>query len=273
MLIHPYFLKFIILYITISISKCDFSNEKSLSEPEYSSSNLRKRLKQKPLGAIHRKASEEKKGCKQKIICKPTKYGITKCKYVKICTLLKLMKEKRNKLCPKNRKYPPTKYLITPYVDDDGYDLGEISHIAFSNYTDNSGNYHYAYVASDKKQTSLKLVRFENKKNNINNDNNVGNVVAVLKLNNIINDNFDEADWEDISLGPCSKHNKKTCIHIANTGSNNDDRDVLQIYKIYEPDLSSLNLDVNSPDMLDISAITINYSYGEGFLDNYNDCK
>ena len=190
------------------------------------------------------------------------------------------MREIRNKTCPQNRKHPPTKYLIAPCVDDDGYDLGEISYVAFSDYTndsDNSGRQHchYACVASDKKQTSLKLVRFEKNKNDSNGstNNNVGNVVAVLKLNNVTNDNVDETDWEDVSLGPCSRINRKPCVYVENAGGNNDDRDVLQIYKMHEPDLVSLNLNPDSPDLLNVSAITINYSYGEGFLDKCNDGK
>ena len=197
-------------------------------------------------------------GCKKKTICKPKK-GKIKCTLMKVCSDNKLQKE-RLKKCPKNRKYPPTKYLIQPYEDEDGYDIGEISYIAFSSYEENG---YYAYVASDKEQTSLKLIQFSN---------GVGNVVAILKLNldNTLSP-FEETDWEDVSLGPCDTKTEKECIYIANTGSNNDDRDVLQILKIYEPDLANLDLSVEEPDVLVVDPITVNYSYGEGFNEKYND--
>jgi len=180
---------------------------------------------------------------------------------MKVCSDNKLQKE-RLKKCPKNRKYPPTKYLIQPYEDEDGYDIGEISYIAFSSYEENG---YYAYVASDKEQTSLKLIQFSN---------GVGNVVAILKLNldNTLSP-FEETDWEDVSLGPCDTKTEKECIYIANTGSNNDDRDVLQILKIYEPDLANLDLSVEEPDVLVVDPITVNYSYGEGFNEKYNDAE
>ena len=57
---------------------------------------------------------------------------------------------------------------------------------------------------------------------------------------------FDNDDWEDISLGPCTDSNvgsvytiDQTCIYIGNFGNNPRtgyvQRDVLKVFKFVEP--------------------------------------
>ena len=70
------------------MSKCDFSNENSLS--------LRTKFKQQASSTIQRKTLDEERGCKEKSVCKPLN-GMMKCKQEKIYSILKLMRDIRNK--------------------------------------------------------------------------------------------------------------------------------------------------------------------------------
>jgi hypothetical protein len=185
----------------------------------------------------------------------------------------------RDALCPLDRMNPPEKYSITPYVDTiagDGVedDLNEISSIAFSQQTDSNGA-RYAYTASDKEQFSLKVLKFTN--NGIGQHfHGSGTVVATYTLNLIA---FNNDDWEDISLGPCTDSNvgsayltTDTCIYIGNFGNNARSgyvqRDVLKIFKFKEPIINNA-----APQSFAVNVATIQYRYGDNFFLTYNDGK
>jgi hypothetical protein len=174
---------------------------------------------------------------------------------------------------------PPKKYSITPYVDTvagDGVedDLNEISSIAFSQQMDSNGA-RYAYTASDKEQFSLKVLKFTN--NGIGQHfHGSGTVVATYTLNLSA---FNNDDWEDISLGPCTDSNvgsaylmTDTCIYIGNSGNNARSGyvqwDVLKIFKFKEPIINNA-----APQSLAVNVATIQYRYGDNFFLTYNDGK
>ena len=172
-------------------------------------------------------------------------------------------------ICPKNRRYPPEKHVITPYADNNAADnvdddLNEVSYVAYSTQVDANGN-HYAYMASDKEQYSLKVVQFTH--NIFDTDqhfNGRGTVVATYTL-------FTEEpmnnDWEDIALGPCTDTDSSefydtadVCIYIGDFGNNSRDgklqRKLLHLYKFIEPTVIQ---DQTVP------FATIEYNYGYGF--------
>ena len=186
----------------------------------------------------------------------------------------------RDDICPLDRLNPPEKYSITPYIDIDTTDiveddLNEISYIAFSEQTDDSGA-RYAYVASDKEQFSLKVLRIAD---NVfgTHFNGVGTVVATYTLN--ISD-YSNDDWEDISLGPCTDSDvdsaysvTDTCIYIGNFGNVNDrsgyvQRDVVKIFKFKEPVINTA-----APESFTVDVATIQYRYGSSFTNSINDGK
>jgi hypothetical protein len=183
----------------------------------------------------------------------------------------------RDDICPLDRLNPPEKYSITPYADtiagdDVDDDLNEISYIAFSEQTDDSGA-RYAYTASDKEQFSLKVLKFTN--NGIGQHfHGSGTVVATYTLNLSA---FNNDDWEDISLGPCTDSNvgsaystTDTCIYIGNFGNNARSgyvqRDVLKIFKFKEPIINNA-----APQSFAVNVATIQYRYGGNFLLTYHD--
>jgi hypothetical protein len=187
----------------------------------------------------------------------------------------------REDICPLDRLNPPEKYSITPYIDIDTTDiveddLNEISYIVFSEQTDDSGT-RYAYVASDKEQFSLKVLRIADNVFGGTHFNGVGTVVANYTLN--IAD-FSNDDWEDISLGPCTDTDidsiysvTDTCIYIGNFGNVNDrsgyvERDVVKIFKFKEPLLNTA-----APESLTVDVATIQYRYGASFSNPIIDGK
>jgi hypothetical protein len=42
-------------------------------------------------------------------------------------------------------------------------------------------------------------------------------------------------DWEDLSIGPCSSANGGSCLYIADTGDNSEERGDAAIYRLQEP--------------------------------------
>jgi hypothetical protein len=155
----------------------------------------------------------------------------------------------REDVCPITKKYPPEKVEILPYPDASGLtyvedDLSEISSLAFASFTDTEGRscfsgklfspvsccFHsftsfythstlllgnkYAYVASDKNQFSLKVIKIQQQITPLEVVSGVAETVAVYNLTNI---NFTNDDWEDISLGPCSDQSGggMVCIYIG----------------------------------------------------------
>lgn len=174
-------------------------------------------------------------------------------------------------ICPRNRRYPPEKFRINPYEDTNSQDdvdddLNEVSYIAYSSQTDSNGN-PYVYMASDKEQSSLKVVSFA--------DNNAGShfngAGTVLATYTLFTDEPLNDDWEDISLGPCTHENNahyttdQVCIYVANTGNNprfgKTQRRTLEIYKFVEPTIHP----VDGPQNQLIDFATIRFSYGDGF--------
>jgi len=183
----------------------------------------------------------------------------------------------RSEICPLNKTFPAQKYHILPFPDTSGIsyvedDLSEISSLAISSLTDVHNNI-YAYVASDKNQFSLKVVRFQT------NDaqqvvQGTGETVAVYQLNNT---NFTNSDWEDISLGPCSGAMEDTtvCIYVGNFGNNGRgggyvQRRELEIYKFEEPSFSGTN---STPEAQNITVSTIVYNYSSFETDKYIDAE
>ena len=190
----------------------------------------------------------------------------------------------REDICPRNRRYPPEKSVIAPYLDTNAGDnvdddLNEVSSIAFSDqtFTDRHGRYQYAYMVSDKEQYSLKLVQltdtdshiFDASKHDANQYlNGKGTVVATYTLFTEIPKND---DWEDISLGPCTDINTafyttdQVCIYIGNTGNNprpgKSRRKDLYVYKFVEPTIDA----TRGPRDQVVPFATIEYNYGDGF--------
>lgn len=186
----------------------------------------------------------------------------------------------RADICPLDRLNPPQKYSISPYIDtipgdrvED--DLNEISYIAFSEQMDSNGA-RYAYVASDKEQFSLKVLKFT--ENGLGQHfNGIGTVVATYRLNLA---DYSNDDWEAMSLGPCTDSDvdsaysvSDTCIYIGNFGNNLRpspstyvQRQVLKIFKFKEPVINAA-----SPRSLAVDVATIRYQYGSGFTLTYKD--
>ncbi len=177
----------------------------------------------------------------------------------------------RDEICPIDRLYPPSKYEIFPYippkvvlgVEDD---LSEISSLVFSNQTDTDGSL-YAYVASDKNQFSIKVIRFQRHPQ-------TGLVVmgtATTVATYALNIHYSNSDWEDISLGPCSSApNADTCIYVGDFGNNNRggtyvQRHVLKIHKFPEPRFHG-----STPKSLEsVQVTTILYRYAApGFTES-----
>lgn len=169
----------------------------------------------------------------------------------------------RQDICPVDRVYPPSKYEILPYaplsttsgVEDD---LSEISSLVFSDQTDAQGNL-YAYVASDKNQFSIKVIRFQRHAATGLVVMGTGTTVATYALNV----HYTNSDWEDISLGPCSSApNAETCIYVGDFGNNDRggtyvQRKVLKIHKFPEP-----RFQASTPQNLsNVGVTTILYNY------------
>jgi len=176
-----------------------------------------------------------------------------------------------NDICPVDRLYPPEKYEILPYADTvagDGVedDLGEISSLAFATH----GAGRYAYVVSDKSQFSLKVIKFTDDATVTNVLKGQTTTVANYTLNGV---SFDNDDWEDISLGPCTDDATstaytvdQTCIYIGNFGNNNRgggyvQRDVLKVFKFPEPYFD----DIVPLQNQTVDVATIEYRYGSPF--------
>lgn len=169
----------------------------------------------------------------------------------------------RSEICPRNRTYPTRKYKIQEYtgpvqvsgVEDD---LSEISGKVFTTLTDTSGS-RYAYVASDKNQFSLKVIKFDNVTG-------VATTNAVYKLNIP----YSNSDWEEVARGPCSNEGAgafETCIYIANIGNNNRgggyvQRKEVEIYKFREPAFTGIG---STPVNRDIKPAIITYNYKKFF--------
>lgn len=163
----------------------------------------------------------------------------------------------RTEICPRGRE-STEKYLIEEYTDLDRSDrvdddLAEISSMVFSGQTDRDGHT-YAYAVSDREQFSLKVIRFQR-----------GDTarqtatVATYKLNVA----YDNDDWEDLSLGPCSSDpspDTPICIYVGNFGNNPRNnynvRRELEIFKFPEPDFEG-----ETPKSQTIDVATIVYRY------------
>jgi hypothetical protein len=170
-----------------------------------------------------------------------------------------------------DRLYPPAKYEILPFTDEDmsdnvDDDLAEISSLAFSSQTDAQGS-KFAYVVSDKNQFSLKVIKFTEDPVTTNFLAGSAETVAVYRLNVPYNND----DWEDISLGPCSDDITDidvTCIYVGNFGNNDRgdgyaQREILKIFKFPEPSF----VDGLPPQIVDppIPVATIRYRYASPF--------
>jgi hypothetical protein len=184
----------------------------------------------------------------------------------------------RGDICPLNKMFPSQQYEILPFPDTTGLvhvedDLSEISSLAFSSYTDDDNNT-YAYVASDKNQFSLKVIKFTNSdaanSTAFSMLSGTADTIAVYRLTNI---NFDNDDWEDISTGPCSadSDNDSVCIYIGNFGNNNrgghegndyEQRNKVNIFKFPEPLFEGAN---STPISRNITASIIHYDYDATF--------
>jgi len=187
----------------------------------------------------------------------------------------------RDDICPRDRVNPPEKYEILPYTDTISSDnveddLNEISYIAFSEQKESSTGIGYAYVASDKEQFSLKVVRISD---NVfgQHFNGIGDVVMMLNLNVP----FQNDDWESISLGPCTDSDgsvymaDQTCIYVRNTGNNvrgpNSpyvQREVLKVFKFVEPVIKA----TSPPQSFPIDVAAIEFRYGN-FTQTLYDCE
>jgi hypothetical protein len=124
-------------------------------------------------------------------------------------------------------------------------------------------------VVSDKNQFSLKFIKFTDDLVTTNFLSGSAETVAVYTLNVP----YDNDDWEDISLGPCTDSETdsafgvdETCIYVGNFGNNNRgngyiQRELLKIFKFPEPlfDVSSL------PQDQTVDVATIVYRYANPF--------
>ena len=174
----------------------------------------------------------------------------------------------RNQLCPIDRRYPPHKYGIQPFPDDNPHDnveddLAEISSLGFASYTDVLGR-KYAYVISDKEQFRLKVVRFNTNDDKTNNGPWTGSasVVAVYTLDvDTSND-----DIEDLSVGPCSDaDDSTTCIYLGNFGNNPRGagssyvpRHEVEVFKLPEPLFTGPD---NTPVSQHLQVSTLQFQY------------
>lgn len=173
-----------------------------------------------------------------------------------------------------NRTYPAEKYLIQEYADKNNTDnveddLSEISSMVFTTLTDAAGS-RFAYVASDKNQFSLKVIKFINSTDTKQVITGTATTAAVYTLTNI---GFSNSDWEDISLGPCSSDASagagETCIYIGNFGNNalrNGSsyvpRTEVEIFKFREP---AFDNPLGGPVNRTIKAAIITYNYANFF--------
>ena len=166
-----------------------------------------------------------------------------------------------------DRLYPSAKYEILPFtytivLDDVEDDLAEISSLAFSSQSDAQGS-KYAYAVSDKSQFSLKVIKFTEDPVTTNFLAGSAETVAVYTLNVT----FDNDDWEDISMGPCTNDNTgvdETCIYVGNFGNNNRgngyvQRDILKIFKFPEPSFVN-GLPPQISDPIDVATIVYRYA-------------
>jgi hypothetical protein len=185
-------------------------------------------------------------------------------------------------ICPLNRTFPSTKYLIEPYPDTSGIkyvedDLSEISSFSIASHKDDDNNI-YAYVVSDKNQFSLKVIKFTT----TDPTKVIVGSATVVAIYNLTNVDFTNADWEDMSTGPCdSTTESKTCIYIGNFGNNNRDqnnltkpfaytqRTKLSIFKFEEPLFGGTK---STPVDQDITATIITYDYSS-FTNNFVDAE
>ena len=165
------------------------------------------------------------------------------------------------------------KHSIQPYQDTNPSDtveddLEEISSLAFSHQIDSLGN-KYAYVVSDKRQMSIKVLKLYNDNPNILQDtyHGIGDVVAVYTL---FTTPPTIGDWEDISLGPCTDIPNQyynlhdVCIYVGDIGNNNgQNRKTLSIYKFVEPTIDFTN---GPTSQIITTFTTINFSYGVPFV-------
>ena len=173
-------------------------------------------------------------------------------------------------LCPVDIWWSlPSKYYISPV----GNTFNEISSVAFS--SQKYKGYRVAYMASDKQQTTLRAAYFHQDPST---GSYAGSLLASFDLDiGTITDG--EGDWESISMGPCDALSELQCIYIGSTGNNFAHecrsnpcvagRDVVEIYKIHEPDLSSLNPGCR----FTVPTITIKISYKTQFPAANNDGK
>jgi hypothetical protein len=121
----------------------------------------------------------------------------------------------------------------------------------------------YAYVASDKNQFSIKVLKFPPPASSGTGPRTVvkGSISTVATY--ALKVPFNNADWEDISLGPCDDSATSiTCLYIGNFGNNNRgggyvQRSVLEIFKFPEPIFQG-----STPkSMANIPVTTISYRY------------
>jgi hypothetical protein len=148
-------------------------------------------------------------------------------------------------------------------------DLSEIGSLVFSSQTTDAQGSKYAYVVSDKNQFSLKLIKFTKDPVTSNFLTGSAETVAVYTLKVT----FDNDDWEDISLGPCTDSAidsayavDETCIYVGNFGNNNRgngyvQREFLEIFKFPEPFFDANSL----PQDKTVDVVTIVYRYARPF--------
>lgn len=67
-----------------------------------------------------------------------------------------------------------------------------------------------------------------------------GRLLAKVALLNTV-----ALDWEDIAAGPCPRHASATelghCLYIADTGNNNQSRDIVTVFVVAEPSVNGLD--------------------------------
>jgi hypothetical protein len=183
----------------------------------------------------------------------------------------------REDICPVGREWSlPSKYYIQPMGDA----FNEISYMAFSGqtYKDNP----VAYVASDKKQSTLYAVYFHQ------NATTGAFQGSILGSFNLVTDTLMDTkrdtkrDWESIAFGPCGNNpSSLNCIYVGSTGNNEahncarpnckEGRPSVEIFKFVEPDMNVFALNLGGS--IEVPVQTISVTYRENFPSANNDGK
>jgi hypothetical protein len=188
----------------------------------------------------------------------------------------------RDEICPLDRVFHTPKTFLQPntYTSTNSTDvevplLNELSAMAVSaqrvfvlgDGDDEAMQDHVlAWVCSDGEQSALSAV-----------DLSTGATVAVLHLEGVT---LVGSDWEAIALGPCtstSSPDSRECLYIGNVGNNGaheckstsctSGRDTLFIYKLEEPEFTSLQMgDIYRP----VATLPINFYSPDFPVNRYN---